>query len=336
MDAAQNEREAVWRVPAEWETQAAVWLSWPVASAIWPAHRGEIWQAFAELVALLSRYQPVCINAATAAHAAIAQALEKAGADVSVVELFPHATDDVWCRDHGPIWLQHKGTGELVATDWRFNAWGGKFPACQLDDAIPAQMAAALGTPLRSYAHILEGGAIESNGNGRLMTTESVLLHANRGSVSRASWEAHLREALHASEIIWLREGLPHDDTDGHIDNVARFFGHNAVLLVDDAALPQLGREREMLEARKLLVVTLPRPRLEVDGLCPPASYANFVVINGAVLVPQFGLVSDGVALGILQDCFPGRSAVGVDCRLFLLEGGGLHCLSHNQPCALG
>ena len=323
------------RLPAEWEPQAALWLSWPSRSAIWPQTPAHIQRTFAEITAAAARRQPVAINAPAAWHFSIHKSLTSAGADRAVITLYDHPNDDVWVRDHGPIFVMDKG--DVIATDWRFNAWGGKFADYARDDAIAARIANALGlrreTPEPGF--ILEGGAIDSNGAGTLLVTEPVLLNPNRNpGYDRAAQEAVLRAALGVCDIIWLPAGLANDDTDGHVDNVARFVAADTVVAA--VGQPALTANLETLRAHGLTVVELPLPDpVPIHGVCAPASYANFTVINDAVLLPTFGQPdNDARAAAILGDCFPTRDIVAVEARLLLEEGGALHCMSCNQPAA--
>jgi agmatine deiminase len=357
--------EPTFILPAEWEPQDAIWLSWPVSTHIWKDFREEIEPVFAQLAALFSRYEPVKINADGRAHGKIREHLNRAKADLSVIELYDHPTDDVWCRDHGAVFVREVATGKLAATDWRFNAWGGKFTPYERDNEAAARMAAALGIPCHGSDLILEGGAIESNGAGVLLTTEEVLLNPNRNpDWSRARVEAELRRLFGVGEIFWLPRGLDHDDTDGHIDNMTRFIGANAVVTAVQpkdlpprvAPQPWLEEARLRLKERFETVLELPLPSpylttgrkgaasvtsdggastMIASGCNPPrpASYLNYALVNDAVIVPAFGQPkADDYARGLLADCFPGRKAVGFDCRLFLEEGGAVHCLSQHQP----
>lgn len=338
------------RMPAEWERQDAVWLSWPpVRSHIWEDDRPAVEAAFADLIALLSRLQPVCVNVHPGEEGKVGQLLQIAGAAKDAVHLFSHPLNDVWCRDHGPVFVR-RTDGSLAVTDWRFNAWGGKYPPWDDDNRIPQRIAAALGLPCESYSLILEGGGIEVNGAGILMTTEAVMLNPNRNAgVSRQQQEAIIGPALGVEEFIWLGDGVYGDDTDGHIDNIARFFdSHSVLALVEpDSADPShapLAENLRRLEewrdrtGRGLNVVQLPAPepvwvRQGSSQRRLPASYANFLIVNGAVIVPIFGnAAADGRALGIIGECFPGREILSFDSRQFLLEGGAVHCLTQQQP----
>ncbi|RPJ35788.1 MAG: agmatine deiminase family protein [Verrucomicrobiaceae bacterium] len=338
-------------MPPEWAPQQAVWLSWPVDD---PRHwggakRGLMWAKFAEIAAAISRHEIVRINAPGSDHAAIAAACNRAKAVPEHVQLFDHPHNDVWCRDHGPIFVKHRGTGEVAVTDWGFNAWGGKFPPWDLDDTIPARIASALGMRVFEGGMILEGGAIEVNGAGQLLTTEAVLLNPNRNPrMGRAEIEQRLREGLGVSEILWLKQGIEGDDTDGHIDDLARFTDERTILacVEKDAASPNrnvLGDNLTRLKSfhasngRPFEVVEIPLPEAcEVAGWrlpVLPASYVNFLIVNGGVLVPTFRQAgNDDRALGIIRELFPEREITGIDCLDLVEEGGTLHCISQQQP----
>lgn len=322
------------RMPAEWEPQTALWLSWPVSLHIWPQKHEAVAEKFAEIAAVASRYQRVNINAAEEAHVAIRNQLRMAGAVWENVWLYDHPTNDVWCRDHGPIFV--KEGEQVIVTNWTFNAWGGKFEPWDLDNAAPPRMAEALGLPCDTQSLILEGGAIEVDGAGVMLTTTPVLLNPNRNvGVTRADYERVFQEVLGVHEVIWLPAELPNDDTDGHIDNLARFFAEGSVLCVSSQRVPALKENHDMLKERfgSVVELPLPDPVLNSSGEELPASYANYVLVNGAVLVPVFGQKTpDYWALGTLRECFPDREIVPIDCRLLLEEGGALHCISANQP----
>ncbi|MEX1049567.1 MAG: agmatine deiminase family protein, partial [Akkermansiaceae bacterium] len=224
-------------MPPEWSPQEAVWLSWPVDDPRhWGGAKQEMIHAkFAEIAAAISRFEPVRINAPKAAHAAITAACNHARAVPERVELFDHPHNDVWCRDHGPIFVKHRESGEVAVTDWEFNAWGGKFPPWDADNTIPRRVAEALGMKCFEGGMILEGGAIEINGAGQLLTTEAVLLNPNRNPrLGRGEIEQNLRDGLGVSEILWLKQGIEGDDTDGHIDDLARFIDPQTVLACTD------------------------------------------------------------------------------------------------------
>lgn len=336
-------------MPPEWSPQEAVWLSWPVDD---PRHwggakRDTMWAKFAEIAAGISRHETVRINAPGADHTAIATACNRAKAVPERVQLFDHPHNDVWCRDHGPIFVKHNETGETAITDWGFNAWGGKFPPWDLDDAIPGKIAASLGKQVFKGGMILEGGAIEINGAGQLLTTEAVLLNPNRNpQLGREQIEQHLRDGLGVSEILWLKQGIEGDDTDGHIDDLARFIDPRTILAcIDRSAVNRdilndnLARLRSFIgpNDRAFEVVEIPLPEAcEVPGWrlpVLPASYVNFLIVNGGVLVPTFRQgKNDDRALGMIRELFPDREITGIDCLDLVEEGGTLHCISQQQP----
>ncbi len=338
-------------MPPEWSPQEAVWLSWPVAD---PRHWGGakqdlMWAKFAEIAAAITRFETVRINAPGADHRRIAEACNHARAVPERVELFDHPHNDVWCRDHGPIFVRNTDGGGLAVTDWEFNAWGGKFPPWDLDNAIPARIAVALGLPRFEGGMILEGGAIEVNGAGHLLTTGAVLLNPNRNPrLDRPQIEQKLRDGLGVRDILWLRRGIEGDDTDGHIDDLARFVDERTILacVERDRGSPNnevLAENLAELEnfsgpgGRPFEVVEVPLPAAcEVPGWrlpVLPASYVNFLIVNGGVLVPTFRQGrNDDHALGLIRELFPGRGVVGIDCLDLVEEGGTLHCISQQQP----
>ncbi len=334
------------RWPAEWETQDAVWLSWPHRADLWQGGLSELTGRYADLCALIAPQAEVLINAAAALHPAIRKELEQR--NVRRYRLFDHATNDVWCRDHGAIFVQ-RADGGLQLADWTFNAWGGKFPPWNLDNAIPSRMADSLKLPRLHSPFILEGGAIEGNGEGLLLTTEAVLLNPNRNPErTRQEVEQELTRLLGTRSVFWLGQGIEGDDTDGHIDDMVRFVCPDAVVSIteEDAHSPHyrhLAENNERLQdlrtpsGHRVEVIPLPMPRplrahdWRLEQL--PASYANFLICNGIVITPTFDQPrEDDRALGILRECFSGRHVVGFDARRLVLEGGAIHCITQQQP----
>jgi len=334
------------RMPAEWEPQVAVWLSWPHNLKTWPGNFRPIPAKFAEIVAHISRFQEVRINAAHGLHKRAWTLIEKAGADTKRVTLFDHPTNDAWCRDHGPIFVKNDQTGEVAVTDWEHNAWGGKYPPYDLDNTIPPKIASALGLRRFEKKMIMEGGSIDVNGAGLLLTSESCLLNKNRNpTMTRAEIEQALRDYLGVHTVLWLGDGIIGDDTDGHIDDMTRFFSTTGIVTVvetnkRDKNYPILAENLERLHAlrtptgRKLDIVNLPMPKpCLYEGQQLPASYANFLVINGAVLMPAFRQPArDESAAEVLAACFPGREIIPVDCLELVWGLGTLHCISQQQP----
>lgn len=334
------------RMPAEWEPQEAIWLSWPHKRSTWPGRFRPIPLKFAEIVATITRFEDVRINAARALQPRARRLCEKAGAVMERVRFYSHPTDDTWCRDHGPIFVKNDETGEVAITDWEFNAWGDKYPPYRHDNGIPPRIARALGLRRFKRKMVLEGGSIDVNGSGLLLTTRSCLLNTNRNPrLSQAEIEGALREFLGVKRVLWLGDGIEGDDTDGHVDDLSRFFrGNGIVTVVEKNRRDRNFRTlRENLETLRSLrtpggkpfdIRELPMPApAYVGDQRLPASYANFLIINGAVLVPTFRQPRrDDLALDVLRGCFPRREVIGIDCLDLVWGLGTLHCISQQQP----
>jgi agmatine deiminase len=335
-----------YRMPAEWEPHAATWLSWPRREGIsFPNAFDRVLPALRQMAEALLTSEPVCINVCNGAHEAEArQVLE--GLPGERLTFYRVPTNEPWCRDHGPIFLTRKTDSKLAIVDWDYNAWGNKYPPFGLDEVVPTRIGEILKVPVFYPRMILEGGSIEVNGAGVLLTSESCLLNKNRNpNLSRGEIEQRLRDYLGVREILWLGDGIEGDDTDGHIDDLARFVSETKVVTVieensDDANYKplqeNLARLREMkINNRKIDIVTLPMPKKMVrEGQRLPASYANFYIANGCVLIPTFADPADEVAVSILRDCFPNRRVVGIDCRELIWGLGTFHCLTQQQPAA--
>ena len=347
-----------YRWPAEWEPHAATWLSWPHNRETWPLQLERVEQAFVAMVRALAGREEVCINVADArAEERLRGLLQQAGvlaepAGGPAVRFFHIPTDDAWVRDHGPIFLvgEREGARGLAVADFGFDAWGGKYPPWDRDDAVPRRVAAVLRLPRFEAGFVLEGGSVEGDGQGTILTTESCLLNPNRGGPdgvmrTREQVERWLAAWLGAREVLWLGSGIAGDDTDGHVDDITRFVAPDIVVtaLEDDAGdvnhaplRENRRRLRGMRSARgkRLEVVTLPMPPpLVADGDRLPASYANFYLANQVALVPIFDAPSDARALATLRECLPGREVVGIPARDLVVGLGGVHCLTQQQPC---
>ncbi len=339
-----------YRMPAEWEPQSAIWLSWPSGHPdCWPETLAKVEAAFSTIAAAISRYEPVCINAPADRHAEIKRQVLAARADEGNVVLHDHPNNDVWCRDHGPLFVKHRESGALAVTDWGFNGWGDKFGPYDLDDRIPSLVANSLGLPRFEGGMILEGGSVEQNSLGQMLTTEAVLLNPNRNpDLSRAEIETRIKENLGMDEIFWLASGIEGDDTDGHIDDIARFVNDATIVISrePDGDHPNhriLAENRERLgdfrlpggSRPEIVDIDLPDACLAPGWRLPvlPASYVNFLILNGAVLVPVFGQEKrDRAATGLLGELFPGREIVPIDAIDIVREGGAVHCISQQQP----
>ena len=334
-----------YRFPAEWEPQEAVWFAWPWREDLWPGRLGRVREQLARLYRLAATYQTVRVLC-PADHQESLRGLLGAGDGADRIELYDYRTDDIWIRDFGPLFLIAEDGSELSIADWRFNAWGGKFPEQERDDRATAWMADQLGLRRFSFDSVLEGGAIESNGAGQLLTTEAVLLHPNRnGETTLERMQQKLCSGLGVDSMLWFKKGLVGDDTDGHIDNLARFFKRDGILIADttDSHNPNFGALQENVmrlqnfrtpDGQPFASVQMPLPRiLNDEGELLAASYLNYLVLNGAVIVPTYGQPeADREAMEILGDCFSEREVVGFDCSDIIREGGALHCLSQNQP----
>jgi agmatine deiminase len=336
------------RMPAEWEPQEAIWLSWPHNYASWPGKFRPVPYNFANIVAAISRFEPVRINAAKKLHSRARRLCERADANLANISFYDHPTNDAWCRDHGPIFVKHTKTGEVALTDWAYNAWGDKYPPYDLDNEIPPSIEKA--TKLRRFVKdmVLEGGSIDVNGQGALLTSEQCLLNPNRNpNLTKEQIEQALRDYLGVTDIYWVGEGILGDDTDGHIDDMTRFFKPDGFITCvepnkkdknHEILAENLARLKKFRtpDGKKFDIVELPMPRpFGFNRQRVPASYANFLIVNGGVLVPTFRQPGpDARAVEIIQGCFPDRKVVGVDCYHLIWGLGTLHCISQQQPAA--
>jgi agmatine deiminase len=333
-----------YRMPAEWEPHAATWLSWPRREGIsFPGSFDRVMPTLRAMVEALIESEPLCINVCNGAHEAEARAVLR-GLSMERVTFYRIPTNEPWCRDHGPIFLTRDVDPRLAIVDWDYNAWGGKYPPCDLDEVVPTEIAEILGVPVFYPRMILEGGSIEVNGRRALLTTESCLLNKNRNrQLTREEIEQRLLDFLGIHEILWLGDGIAGDDTDGHIDDLARFVSERTVTTIveedrnDENYAPlqeNLARLRQMkIKNRKIDIVTLPMPKKIVrEDLRLPASYANFYIANSCVLVPTFADPHDQAALSSLQQLFPDRRVIGIDCRELIWGLGTFHCLTQQQP----
>jgi agmatine deiminase len=335
-----------YRMPPEWAPHAATWISWPHNRETWPGAFDAVEPVIAEAVAALATSETVHVNVLGSEHEAHVRHLLASGATLDAVRFHHFPTNDAWCRDHGAIFVTRAERSEpLAAICFDYNAWGGKYPPFDRDQEIGRKMAEALQVPRFDGGMILEGGSIDVNGAGTLLTTEQCLLNPNRNpTLSRADIEARLRSMLGVEQIVWLGEGIEGDDTDGHIDDLTRFVGPATVVTViekntRDVNHAPLERNLERLRAvrlpdgRALDILELPLPApVWHDGQRLPASYANFYVANRVVLLPVFADPNDGVAIDVLRRCFPDRRVVPIDCRKIVVGLGTFHCLTQQVP----
>jgi agmatine deiminase len=338
-----------------------VWLSWPRNPATWPEHFEPVPAEFAQFVRLLAEYEPV--NILAGGKEVMEQARSFVG-NLKNVTLHDVPTNDAWCRDHGPTFLgrrresgvRSQGTESAIRNpqsaippaliDWGYNAWGGKYPPFDLDNQVPRRIAEVQGRRVFTPGIILEGGAIDGNGCGTILTTESCLLNPNRNPhLSREQTEDYLRDFLGAKKILWLTGGeIAGDDTDGHIDQIARFVNPTTVVVsvCDDSTDENYGPTQQNLielqamtdqDDQPLNIIPLSLPRaLFCDGQRLPAGYCNFLIANGVVIVPQFGDSADAEAIRTLQPLFPDRDVRGSPSLNLIWGLGSFHCLSQQEP----
>ena len=333
------------RMPAEWGPHAATWTSWPSDDDLWEGHLDAVRAEFTGLVATLARFEPVVVNVTDEeAEADARRRLAAAGADLDRVRFHRVPLDDAWFRDNGPTFVVD-GYERVALTDWRFNAWGGKY-AFDRDDRVPEAVARTLGMRRFAFDFVLEGGAIEVDDEGMLITTRSCMLTATRNpQLDELDVEALLRAGLGVRHVIWLDEGLEGDHTDGHVDTIVRFAGGRTIVcaVTDDEGDANYDPMQRNLAALRALtdpdgapyhVVELPLPkaRLELEGRRLAGSYANWYVANGVVVVPTYGDPHDANALEILRPLFPDREVIGLPARALITGGGAWHCVTQQQP----
>jgi agmatine deiminase len=348
-----------YRMPAEWDRHEATWLAWPHNPEDWPGKFQPIPWVYAEIVRLLSAHERVhlLVDDAKAGQRA-SGILDRAGAHLDQVSFHAWPTDRVWTRDSGPIFVRN-AQGQTGITNWQFNAWA-KYPDWHLDDQIPGRVTELLGLPEwqptieldngAKHRVVLEGGSIDTNGGGILLTTEECLLsdvQQRNPGVSRKQLEQAFSEFLGIERVLWLNRGVTGDDTHGHVDDISRFVGPATIVTAvepntSDPNHAPLAENLERLKAARTLdgkqftIVQLPLPRPVVfSGQRLPASYANFYIANGLVLVPTFNDPNDRVALNVLAEVFPDRDVIGIHAVDLVWGLGTLHCMTQQQPAAL-
>ena len=336
-----------YRMPAEWEPHAATWLSWPRRDGIsFPDSYDRVMPVLAKMVDALAESEPVHINVCDQAHETdVKSILQRARARHQHVTFHRIPTNEPWCRDHGPIFLTRAEEPRLAVVNWDYNAWGWKYPPFDDDDGVPTRVADEFELPIYTPGMVLEGGSIDVNGHGTLLTTESCLLNANRNpDLSQSEIEQRLRDFLGVTNVLWLGDGIEGDDTDGHVDDLTRFVGPASVVTVieedeDDANYKPLQDNLASLhsmsveDGQPLVVQVLPMPRkIMRDGIRLPASYANFYIANKVVLLPVYADAHDKWAIAVMEKAFPGREIVPIDSRELIWGLGAFHCLTQQQP----
>jgi agmatine deiminase len=334
-------------MPAEWARHRATWLSWPHNLETWPTDLERVRDIWVQMISSLAPYERVYLLVNDeASERDVVRRLSAAKVPLANVTALKIPTVDVWMRDYGPTFVTRAGPMDRLAfNDWIFNGWGGKYQEYLADDGVALAIAAQLNVPVFDHRLILEGGSIEVNGAGVCLTTEQCLLNPNRNpQLRRSEIEQFLRDCLGSTRVIWLGDGIVGDDTDGHIDDLARFVNPTTVVCIlesnskdDNYNCLQENYER-LQDARdadgsKLEIITLPCPApVYEQGVRLPASYANFYIANQAVLVPVFDDRQDRQALGILRDCFPNHNVIGLRCNEVVAGLGALHCVTQQEP----
>jgi agmatine deiminase len=335
-----------YRFPAEWEPHRATWLSFPKNTETWENRLEKVYPSYFKFIEKIAESEKVCINAHNnGLITLIRQKLNDLEIKENNIELYAHATDDSWCRDHGPTFLKHPNTHKKAIVDWEYNAWGGKYPPFNSDNAIPSKIGKVLELPIFKPKIVMEGGSVEVNGQGALLTSESCLLNNNRNPhLSKSDIEKYLIDYYCVEQIMWLKDGIIGDDTDGHIDDTTRFVSADTVLTCiehnsEDANYEPLKANYERLTKLKFLngkpinIIELPMPdAVYSEGERLPASYANFYITNKYVIVPTYRCSLDDTALNIISGAFKNREVIGIDSTEIIWGLGSFHCLSQQEP----
>ncbi|HVT85262.1 MAG TPA: agmatine deiminase family protein [Chitinophagaceae bacterium] len=340
-------KELGYYFPAEFAPHVATWLSWPHKEASWPGKIHTIYPYYTQFIKELTKSEKVNINVNDQPMKDFAiQQLQMIDTDLSKIEFFFHPTNDAWCRDHGPAFLINPNAAtKKVIVDWNYNAWGNKYPPYDLDDVIPTLIATHYHIPVYYPGIIMEGGSVEFNGKGTLMTSTACLLNPNRNpDLNQQQIEETLFHYYGVEQVLWVDEGIVGDDTDGHIDDTVRFVNEDTVIAVieekksdDNYELLQknLGQLKKMrlLNGKQLNVIELPMPdEVIYEKQRLPASYANFYIANRSVIVPTYRCDKDEKVVRIIQECFPNRNVIGIDSTDLIWGLGSFHCLSQQEP----
>lgn len=342
----QTPKQLGYHFPAEFEPHEATWLSWPHKEESWPGKIATIYASYAKFIKAVSENEKVRINVNDEEMKLFAESvLAHENVNMHHVEFFFHPTNDAWCRDHGPAFVINPDKKEKAIVDWGYNAWGNKYPPYDLDDVIPTLIAKRLNLPVFYPNIIMEGGSVEFNGKGTLLTSKSCLLNPNRNPrLNQQQIENYLREYYGVEQILWVDEGIEGDDTDGHIDDTVRFVNEDTVVAVveenkHDENYTPLQKNLQQLSAmrlpngKQLNIIELPMPdEIIYETQRLPASYANFYIANNIVVVPVFNCDKDEKALQIISQCFHTRKVIGINSVDIIWGLGSFHCLSQQEP----
>ena len=340
-------KESGFTFPAEWHPHRATWLTFPHNESSWQGDRlAKMRPQYLAFIKAISQGENVGIIANDVnLKDFIAAELNKIDVDLSKIEFVIKPTNDAWCRDHGPAFLINPETKQKLIIDWGHNAWGGKYPPYDDDNRTPQAIADYLKLPVVHPGIIMEGGAVEFNGAGTLLTSKSCLLNPNRNPhLNQEQIEEYLYNYYGVSQVLWVEDGIVGDDTDGHIDDTTRFINEDTIVAcvendVNDENFRVLNTNLSMLKAMRLIngkqlnIIELPMPKaVVIDGFRTPGSYANFLICNAGVIVPVFNNPNDGIAIDILEKAFPQRKIIPLEATEIIWGQGSFHCLSQQEP----
>lgn len=339
-----------YRMPAEWECHAATQLHWPSNTETWPGERLEkAEKVYLDIIENLHTFEPIVLLVDVQLNLdEVVRKLQNRDINLSQIAIHSLPINDVWARDCGPIFIRRLKDGKeaFALTDWEYNAWGEKYPPFDSDNRLPQWFSETFGIERFEPKMVLEGGSIDTNGEGVILTTEAVLMNPNRNpGLSMLETEERLKDFLGANQVIWLKDGLAGDDTDGHIDDLSRFLNKNTILTMISEDKNSINYETlqhnfERLKSARnaqgepFHLVTLPLPETKTDEVTVdgsehvPASYANFYIANGVVLVPMYDERYDEQALDLFKEFFPGRTIIGIECTDLVWGQGSIHCIT--------
>ena len=344
-----NDTELTYRMPAEWETHSATQLHWPSNRETWPGERlKRVEKVYLDIIEALSHYEDIILLVDPDVEVSVVHTkIDSREVNPNRVHIFSVPINDVWARDCGPIFVKNlENPSKLIITNWDYNAWGEKYPPFDADNRLPLWFSKKFQLPCVTPGMVLEGGSIDTNGDGILVTTVSVLLNKNRNpKMTKSEIESQIKKYLGMERIIWLKDGLAGDDTDGHIDDITRFLNKNTILTMlsedtEDVNHAALFENYEILQKsvseleEPFHIVTLPLPKTRIEGTTVdgseyvPASYANFYIANGVVLVPLYDEQYDQQALDLFEEFFPDRDIVGIPCADLVWGQGSIHCIT--------
>ncbi|SDL52420.1 agmatine deiminase family protein [Siphonobacter aquaeclarae] len=333
--------------PPEWHPHRATWLTFPHNDHSWQDDKlDRMRPQYLQFIKAISEGELVCLNVNDIRlKARVLQWLSEAGVDLDRIRIVINPTNDAWCRDHGPAFLINPATGERMIVNWEYNAWGGKYPPYGDDDFLPVAIAQYLNLPHVSPGIVMEGGSVEFNGAGTVLTSKSCLLNPNRNPhLNQAQIERYLCDFYGMDQVLWVEGGIVGDDTDGHIDDTTRFVNEDTVVacVEEDPSDEnhtilqtnlQMLKEMRLLNGKQLNIIELPMPKpVYINDFRTPGSYANFLICNAGVIVPVFNNPNDDRAIGILEQAFPGRKVIPLLADEIIWGQGSFHCLSQQEP----